>query len=122
MNILIASWTINVKTVSEANCSEHWTKKSKRHKQQQLFVRLAFMGFKGIFKLPCRVALTRLANRSLDEGDNLPMAFKYIRDEIAECMVGEGKAKGQADSHPDIKWEYNQEKRVIPGFRIDIFA
>ena len=32
------TWNLRIKTVSEANCTQHWTKKSKRHKLQQFFI------------------------------------------------------------------------------------
>ena len=35
------SWEIPIRTVSELNSKEHWTKKAKRHKSQQKFVKLA---------------------------------------------------------------------------------
>lgn len=120
MTQLIASWTLNIKTISEANTSEHWTKKSKRHKQQKFFVRLAFNQLKKPIELPCKVIMTRLASRELDFV-NLCVSLKWIQDQIADCLIP-GKAAGQADSDPRITWEFKQEKRNINGVRIDLLA
>jgi len=84
--------------------------------------------------LPCTIKLVRLGGRFLDKEDNLPMAFKWIRDEIAECVFPEknvqyvdkkGKLrslKGRADDSPLIKWEYDQEKSKRMGIRIEIYS
>jgi len=124
-------WEIPLKTVSEANSSEHWSVSSKRHRQQQFFVRALFHGLDEQIPVPCKVTLTRLNSRSLDDDDNLPMAFKWIKDEISECIfpekrmfyVKKGKArpiKGRADDDPRIKWVFAQEKSKTLGIRIEI--
>lgn len=86
-----------------------------------MFVRLAFNELEEKIPLPCRVVLTRLSKRFLDQGDNLPMAFKYIRDQVADCLLP-GLAIGQADASPLITWEYAQEKRALQGIRIEIYS
>ena len=122
---------IPIRTISEANCSQHWTKKSKRHKQQQLFVRLAYAKYVNGLILPCIVTMTRLAPRILDD-DNLCSAFKWIRDELSESMLPDKSAtyvarngklkklKGRADSDERITWKYSQEKNTTYGVRIVI--
>lgn len=132
---------IPIKTVSESNCSEHWSVKSKRHRQQQFFVRAILeKEAKGIV-LPCLIILTRMAPRSLDSDDNLPLAFKWIKDEIGAFLLPEkvvhflekkvykGKLqvkkrtnKGHADSDQRISWQYAQEKSKIMGIRIEIIC
>lgn len=126
------SWEISIKTVSEANSTEHWTKKSKRHKEQQFFVRLSWQLNVEKLKFPCVITLTRLSPRLLDCDENLPMAFKWIKDEIGACIFPEkvvnyvsksGKIKqnkGHADSDPRVTWQYKQEKRNIKAVRIEI--
>lgn len=121
-----------IKTVSELNCSEHWTVKYKRHKQQQFFTRLAMKKYLPI-QLPCLIILTRLSPRHLD-GDNLVGSFKYIRDEISECLLPEKaktyinkkgrvqQIKGRADDDERLTWEYNQEKSKTTGIRVQIFS
>ena len=82
--------------------------------------------------LPATITLTRLSPRLLDCDDNLPMAFKWVRDEIGACFFpdkvvryvarnGAVKTnKGHADADPRLTWVYKQEKRKIPGIRIEI--
>ena len=123
-------WEIPLKTVSEANSSEHWTVSSKRHRQQQFFVRALFHGLKDPVPVPCTVKLTRLNSRALDD-DNLISSMKWIRDEVSECVFPEKRTsyvkngriitiKGRADCDPRIKWEYAQEKSPRMGIRIEI--
>jgi len=124
-------WELPLKTVSEANCSEHWRVKSKRHKQQQFFIRSLFNNETQKIPLPCIVKMIRISPRSLDD-DNLTMAFKWIRDEISECLLPQTKKvcvsrkgkfieiKGRADSDNRIKWQYAQEKKATHGIRIEI--
>lgn len=124
-------WYIPITTVSEANTSEHWTKKRQRHKQQQFFIRSLFRRETSETPLPCVITMTRVSPRLLDD-DNLRTAFKWIRDEISECIFPEKtshyisksgrkiKIKGRADSDPRIKWEYAQEKGKTLGVKIEI--
>lgn len=130
----IISWEIPLKTVSEANVFEHWTKKSKRHRQQQYFTNLSFKTHikPGMLLFPLEVSLIRLAPRSLDEEDNLRFSLKYVKDEIGACLFPEkvvhykskdGKFrqnKGHADSDPRVTWKYGQEKAKRMGVRIII--
>lgn len=127
------SWILNIKTVSESNCSDHWTKKSKRHKQQQFFVRNKFNIESPKITLPCTIKMIRLAPRVLDT-DNLVMAFKWIRDELSECIFPAKetwsldknnklkcrKIKGRSDSDPRITWLYDQETNPMLSIRIEI--
>jgi hypothetical protein len=129
---MIIRWELPIKTVSEANCNEYFRIKHARHKEQQFFVRELFKTETQIILLPCRVKMTRLSPRMLDEDDNLRMAFKWIKDEISECLIPEKagfcitkkgkfrKIKGRADSDARISWEYAQEKSKIGGVRIEI--
>jgi hypothetical protein len=118
---LIASWTLNIATVSEANNTDHWTKKAKRRKTHNMFIRLSFSKHtNGQVATPCKIRLVRLGKRFLDVGDNLPMAFKGIRDELASLILP-NMARGQADADSRIEWEYDQEKYPIPAIRIEIF-
>lgn len=125
-------WEIALKTISESNTTEHWTKSSKRHRQQQFFIRELFKNETAEIPIPCVVKMTRLGPRFLDADDNLRMAFKWIKDEISECVFPEkcgtyidkkGKVrqiKGRADDSPLIVWEYAQEKSKSLGVRIEI--
>lgn len=81
--------------------------------------------------MPCVITLTRIAPRFLDFEDNLPSAFKWIKDEIGAQLFpekvviyirGHGRVrnKGHADSDPRVTWKYVQEKAKIQGIRIEI--
>jgi len=97
--------------VSEANRSgEHWTKKSKRHQTQKWLIN-SFMNKHCNIRdlLPCVITMIRIAPRSLDKEENLPMAFKHIKDYIADFLIP-GQSMGRADGDKRIKWEYSQEK------------
>jgi hypothetical protein len=75
--------------------------------------------------------MIRLSSRELDD-DNLASAFKWIRDELSECLIPEARKtyinargrvqeiKGRADSDKRIKWLYGQEKAAFKGIRIEI--
>lgn len=118
---LIKEWKLNLKTVSEANNSEHWTKKRKRKSQQRQVVCWQWLADTPSIRVPCKVKLTRVGTRMLDVGDNLPMAFKAIRDEIAEQLIP-GRPPGFADASPLIQWEYDQVKGSPNGIIVQFYA
>lgn len=105
----IVTWQLPIKTASEANSSEHWTKKAKRHRLQKLCIKAAYRADKPQIQLPCACVLTRIAPRQLDCQDNLPMSLKFITDAIAEEITG-NYVPGRADGCKEITWEYKQEK------------
>lgn len=113
-------WNLPIKTVSEANCSEHWTKKHKRHKSQKKMIWYQFKKEEKKITLPCHIKMTRISQRFLDKGDNLPCSMKYIRDSIAEEITGI-KISGRADDDERITWEYSQEKGKPQSIKIEIF-
>lgn len=92
---------IDAQVVSEANRSQHWSKKQGRKKSQQLAVARAF-GFElsGVGK-PKRVKLVLLTEKPLDS-DNLRSALKAERDQVAK-MCG-------FDDREDV-WAYDQRPR-----------
>lgn len=99
---------IPIRTVSEANSSDHWTVKAKRHKNQHLAIASALSIVISQVSLPVRITLTRYAPRKLDVNDNLPMSFKYIFDKICD-MLRPGHAAGRADDTDQITVVYNQK-------------
>lgn len=116
-------WYLPIRTVSEANRgSEHWTKVRLRKKKQSQWVWAHWKSVNPTVSLPCKVVLTRIAPRSLDKQENLPMAFKAITDTIADLIIP-GKARGQADSDERIEWLFKQEKGKPKEYaiRIEIF-
>ena len=119
----IVDWHLPIKTASEANSSEHWTKKAKRHRLQKRRIKVAFLADRPQIALPCLVSLTRIAPRVLDSHDNLPMSMKYIVDSIAEELTGNMVA-GRADDDNRITWLYAQKKGKVReyGVRIQIMT
>lgn len=113
-----AQYLIPMQTVSEANKSEHWSKKHKRHKTQKWQIRCAFSTHMPKVQLPALVKLIRISPRSLDD-DNLTSAFKWIRDEIGAKLTGDDRP-GRGDGDPRIKWMYDQEKGQ-QAVRIEIY-
>lgn len=112
------TWEIPIVTISEANCSQHWSKKAKRHKQQQFFIRIAMKDHVDKITLPCEVALTRLAPRELDFV-NLTSSLKWIEDAVCDQLVP-GLKPGRADGDKRIKTTFLQEKTKRLGVRIEI--
>jgi hypothetical protein len=113
--------TIDVRTVSEANCFEPWQKRHKRHQQQKLMVRIALTPLlcQPDIYFPCRVTVTRFAPRPLDAHDNLRMSLKYIVDQIADCLIP-GLKPGRADDDPRIEWHYAQQISKFYYVKIEI--
>jgi hypothetical protein len=105
----IINWQLPIKTASESNCSEHYHVKTKRHILQKRWVKTAFKKEKPKINLPCKITLTRIAPRSLDSHDNLPMSLKWVADAIAENIIP-GKAAGRADDSKELTWEYRQKR------------
>jgi hypothetical protein len=103
----IVEWSIPIHTVSEANCSEHWTKKKKRHDLQKKWIWAYFKRSGTKIPLPCHIKLTRLGKKLLDS-DNLPVSMKWVRDSIADQLIP-GMAAGRADDDSRITWQYSQE-------------
>ena len=125
-------WELWIKTTDETNGYEHHRVKTKRHQQQQFFVRQAFMHESREIPLPCTVKFIRLSPGTMDEEDNLRMAFKWIKDQVGACLfpnksvvyvTKHGKVrenKGHADSDKRVTWAYGQEKSKRLGIRIEI--
>ena len=116
------SLTIPIRTVSESNVSEHWTKKSKRHKKQKKMVAYFLNIHKKKISLPCTIKLTRCAPNKLDKFDNLPMSFKYILDAICEVITGNyvaGRADNEIEDEIDVI--YRQIVQKTYEIRIEIY-
>jgi len=118
---LITEWRLNLKTVSEANASGHWMKAYARKKLQRHVISIAWLKDTPMVGFPCKVKLTRVSTRMLDVGDNLPMAFKAIRDAIADKLMP-GRPPGFADSSPLITWEYDQKKGRPAGIIVQFWS
>jgi hypothetical protein len=104
----ILEWTLPIHTISEANSSEHWTMKHKRHQIQKRWIWFAFQDLQKKIILPCHIKLTRIGKRLLDS-DNLPSSLKWVRDAVADHIIP-GLKPGQADGDERISWEYGQQR------------
>ncbi len=117
----VKEWILPIKTVSELNSTEHWTKKYRRKKTQGYLIFYEWNQNPPKLKFPLHIILTRLSARQLDIGDNLPAAFKAIRDMLAN-LIFPGLAAGQADSDQRISWEYKQEKSKGYNVKIELYC
>lgn len=146
--LVLTKFLPDLKTVSELNVREHWTAGNKRHTLQQASLRRAMP--KDGYPNPCVVQFTRCGGRGLDP-DNLSTAFKWMRDEMADIILGEffgvchklktkvnGRTvwqtpvkgsilppvalKGRNDDNTQIEWRYAQQPKGIKGVRVDIFG
>lgn len=117
---LITEWTLQIRTVSEANCCEFWRTKHNRHKNQKKIVTVKFLQERPNFTLPIHVKLTRISTMFLDAHDNLPCSFKYIVDAIAAALINDHRP-GQADNDQRITWEYAQEKGSPQAVKIGFY-
>ena len=108
----IYRFELPVKLTSEANSSDYWTKKKKRKDAQKVYIDLYCKNLIQDIILPCTITLIRRSPRQFDD-DNLTIAFKTIRDRLAQLLFP-GSKPGQKDSDKRIKWIYLQEKNIIP--------
>ena len=90
-----------IRTYNEANSTEHWTKRARRHRSQQRAVALLLRPYLTWIKLPCSIELTRFASRKLDAHDNLPMSFKFITDTVCALLTQDTRP-GRADDDERI--------------------
>jgi len=107
MTAQVYEFTMPLRTISEANDRAHWRARHERHRDQRLhtsmWMRKMLHRDHVKLSLPAVVTLTRIAHRKLDDGDNLPMSLKHVRDEIAAQL-------GVDDANPLITYQYKQEK------------
>lgn len=107
-----------IRIYSEANLSEHWTKKHKRKRIQQFLVKRYYESANlGPYRLPVAITLTRMGQKLLDD-DNLASGFKYVRDAIADCILP-GLPPGKADEK-GMKFIYKQQQQKQYAVRIEI--
>lgn len=110
---------IPIKIISEANRREHHMAKYRRVKRQQM-ITMAFclqnLGY--IRKWPGRykITFTRIIGKrgkKFDEGDNLNVSFKAIRDALTRYMrIDDGSDR--------LEWSYGQERGDIAHVRVEI--
>jgi hypothetical protein len=109
-------------TVSEANVCEHWRASYRRHRAQKFEIKFCLKALNQYTDQYIKIKLIRISPYKLDKDENLPMAFKYIKDAIAE-IIYPGLAPGRADDTELIAWEYDQEKGKVrqKAIRIEIY-
>lgn len=110
--------------ISEANKSEHWTRRSKRITAQHKLVWYGLSAKQppGSIELPCSVVITRYGTKLYDD-DNLIAAMKHVRDATANFLKP-GLAPGKADDDKRIKWTCLQvatKDKEQHGIRIEIY-
>ena len=94
-------FNIPIRTISEANNRDHWSKKARRAKGQRLMARLLTLSNLSKKLERYVVTLTRIGKRKLDT-DNLARSMKAIRDGIADAI-------GVDDGDERLRWEYEQK-------------
>ena len=106
-----------IRTVSEANCSDPWIIKAKRHAKQKRLVYLLVPSIP-LKDQKATVKLTRLSPRQMDL-DNMMMSLKWITDGICERLVP-GLAPGRADGDKRITLLYDQQPSKSYGVKVEI--
>jgi len=98
-----------LKIESTLNKREHWGARATRAKIHR---EAGFLCAPREFALPCRITLTRIAPRALDD-DNLAGGFKSVRDGIADRLKVN-------DRDPRIQWCYSQERGKPKDYRVRV--
>jgi len=112
---------IELVTVSEANQSEHWSVKHKRHKKQKEAIQWSLWKDKVPLLVDgqkCSLTFCRIAPRKLDS-DNLVSCFKAIRDAVCDYLRP-GFKPGRADSDAIFTFDYKQLKSEPYDNRVQI--
>lgn len=125
LKVNVFTFSLMMKTVSEANVREHWAQRARRAKglrQAGCFHTLAAVQrFAGVEvapwsllsqSSPMTVLLTRVAPRALDD-DNLAGAFKAFRDGVADAFRID-------DRDPRVRWSYGQRSGKLYGIEVTI--
>lgn len=96
------SVVLPIRLVNGSNERSHWSTRRKRAEAHRDITAQALPRHK-LPKLPVVVTITRYGRQLLDEGDNLNISCKHVRDSIAERY-------GVNDNTPQIEWRYAQER------------
>jgi hypothetical protein len=100
----VAQWLFEFRTEAHSNRRGHRMAAARQVKRERETLLYTWVGA-GKPKpprLPCKVTFTRIAPRRLDEGDNLPSAFKPMRDELARVLGLKN------DAGAEVTWAYEQ--------------
>jgi hypothetical protein len=118
------SFELPIRTVSEMNRRDHWSRRAKRMREHRLVTAMATVPrlldsswWNSLASVSCTV--TRIGPRMLDQ-DNLAGSIKGVIDGIADAL-------GVQDNDPRIVWRYAQLKRTrsratatLPAYAIRI--
>ena len=102
---------VPLRTVSESNQREHWSRRAERARGHRLTAALVVRSQR-LPALPVVVMLTRIAPRALDD-DNLRGALKAVRDGVADAL-------GVDDRDPRVTWAYGQAKGAPRAYGVQI--
>ncbi len=103
--------TFPLDTTSPKSMHEMPWAKHKRVKHERNITRVYLLASKPMPAFPLTIRVTRLAPRTLDAHDNLPMSLAAVVDEIADAL-------GVPDNDPRLTWRYSQEQQAEYGVRI----
>ena len=100
------TYILPLRTTPESNSREHWAVKHKRHAEQRSVAMMITRSemlkhYQRELLGKATVTLTRIAPRELDNGDNLPVSMKSIRDGVADALKVD-------DGGDQVKWLYDQ--------------
>lgn len=100
-------WRLN----TTSNAKSHWRTRHEIARAQRRNVVTLLTRHLAPVPLPITVLLTRIGRGTLDS-DNLPSAFKHLRDGIADWL-------GVNDNNPLVRWQYEQQKGAEYAARIE---
>jgi hypothetical protein len=103
---------IPLRTVSAANEHEQWRARHRRIKAEREAIAWLLKS-KRPPPLPVVVTMTRVGPTNGLDDDNLPSAFKGIRDEIARWL-------GVDDRSPQVRWVPAQRREPKWGVVIEV--
>lgn len=116
--------SIPIRTISESNQREHW---SRRHRRARAQRREIYLHLRATWCAPPQtpyttfgpitITLIRIAPRQLDSG-NLEASFKGIQDGVADWLGG-GFGLGQ-DRQPGLSWRYSQRCGGTREYAVEI--
>lgn len=121
--ILLESFTVPIEIFNEANqANQHWRIKSKRHNAQNFSVQHYLKNVCNFKNMPIHLKLIRISPRMLDCEDNLPYAFKWVKDTLANMLIP-GLQWGRADDSDLLTWSYGQNKGKPKekGMRLEVY-
>ncbi len=103
-----------LRTVSEKNQREHWSRRAKRVAAQRGMAKLAC--WSACYPLrgkPVTVLLTRVSPFALDQGDNIAAALSAVRDGVADAL-------GTNDRDPLVTWKYDQRRGAAKEYAVAV--